>query len=203
MKTSLNFAQKTNFIAGCPQIKGLEFYLQDVTLPGINLDLAETETYALKSYLAPSSHSYNSLSFNILIDEDFEIYHSFFNNIVDAKSLVNGTYAQIEFDFYVQIYNNKGRLLFTEFFKNCMLEGIGDVSLSSTDSGVTNTFSADFKFDWLEIVRDGLPEEKRKEWNIYPKLKPLSEEDCCCDCACCGGKCCNESAENTSNVNNP
>ena len=116
METSLNFAQKTNFIAGCPQIKGLEFYLQSVSLPGVNLELGNAKTFALGAYFAPSGHSFSDLSLDILIDENFEIYNSFFQNIVDAKSLVNGTYAQIEFDFYVQVYNNKGKLLFTEFF---------------------------------------------------------------------------------------
>ena len=183
MKTSLNFAQKTNFIACCPQIPGMEFYIQEVTLPGINLELGEASTFALKTYVAPTAHSYSDLSFTVFIDEDFEIYSMFFKDIVDSKSLINGTYAQINYDFYIQVYNNKGRLLFTEFFKNCILENIGDVSLSSTDNGVTNTFTASFKFDWLEIERDGLSEEKRKEWNVYPKLKPKCCECCeCCEC---------------------
>ena len=184
MNTSLNFAQKTNFICGCPQIPGLEFYLQDVSLPGVSIELAEAKTFALSKYLAGTSHSYGSLSFTVLIDEDFEIYDKFFKNIVDSKALINGTYAQIEYDLYIQVYNNKGKLLFTEFFKDCILENIGDVSLSSTDNSVTNTFSADFKFDWLEIQRDGLSEEKRKEWNVYPKLKP--------ECQCCKEHVCNE-----------
>lgn len=191
METSLNFAQKTNFIAGCPQIPGMEFYIQEVTLPGINLELGEAASYALKTYVPPTTHSYSDLSFTVLIDEDFEIYDMFFKNVVDSKSLVNGTYALINYDFYVQVYNNKGRLLFTEFFKNCILESIGDVSLSSTDNSVTNTFSANFKFEWLEIQRDGLSEEKRKEWNVYPKLKP--------ECECCKqGKC-----DRPKDVNNP
>ena len=180
IQTSLNYAQKTNFIAGCPQIPGMEFYLHDVSLPGITLDLQEAKTFALTKYVAATSHSYGSLSFSVLIDEDFVIYDEFFNQIVNAKALINGTYAQIEFDFFVQVYNNKGKLLFTEFFKNCMLESIGDVSLTSTDNTVTNTFDVNFKFDWLEIQRDGLPEEKRREWNVYPKLKPKCCE--CCDC---------------------
>jgi len=180
IQTSLNYAQKTNFIAGCPQIPGMEFYLHDVSLPGITLDLQEAKTFALTKYVAATSHSYGSLSFSVLIDEDFVIYDEFFNQIVNAKALINGTYAQIEFDFFVQVYNNKGKLLFTEFFKDCMLESIGDVSLTSTDNTVTNTFDVNFKFDWLEIQRDGLPEEKRKEWNVYPKLKPKCCE--CCDC---------------------
>ena len=180
IQTSLNYAQKTNFIAGCPQIPGMEFYLHDVSLPGITLDLQEAKTFALTKYVAATSHSYGSLSFSVLIDEDFVIYDEFFNQIVNAKALINGTYAQIEFDFFVQVYNNKGKLLFTEFFKDCMLESIGDVSLTSTDNTVTNTFDVNFKFDWLEIQRDGLPEEKRREWNVYPKLKPKCCE--CCDC---------------------
>ena len=180
IQTSLNYAQKTNFIAGCPQIPGMEFYLHDVSLPGITLDLQEAKTFALTKYVAATSHSYGSLNFSVLIDEDFVIYDEFFNQIVNAKALINGTYAQIEFDFFVQVYNNKGKLLFTEFFKDCMLESIGDVSLTSTDNTVTNTFDVNFKFDWLEIQRDGLPEEKRREWNVYPKLKPKCCE--CCDC---------------------
>lgn len=198
METSLNFAQKTNFIAGCPQIKGLEFYLQSVSLPGVNLELGNAKTFALGAYFAPSAHSFSDLSLDILIDENFEIYNSFFQNIVDTKSLVNGTYAQIEFDFYVQVYNNKGKLLFTEFFKNCMLESIGDVNLTSTDNTVVNSFSATFKFEWLEILKDGLSEEDRKKWNIYPKLKPKCYCDETCE-KCKENNCSNANPKKTQN----
>ena len=77
METSLNFAQKTNFIAGCPQIKGLEFYLQSVSLPGVNLELGNAKTFALGAYFAPSAHSFSDLSLDILIDENFEIFINF------------------------------------------------------------------------------------------------------------------------------
>ncbi len=180
METTLNFAQKTNFIMGCSQIPSLEFYVQEVSLPGISLELGKTQTFAIETYFAPTAHSYGDLSFTVLIDEDFEIYDMFFKDIVDSKALINGTYAQINYDFYIQVYGLKGKLLFTEFFKNCILESIGDVSLSSTDNGVINSFTASFKFDWLEIQKDGLSEEQRKTWNVYPKLKPKCCE--CCDC---------------------
>lgn len=179
--STLNFAQKTNFICGCSLLPNIEFYLQSVSLPGISFNLSETKSLNLTHYVASTDHTYGTLQFEILIDEDFKIYDLFFNEILKSKSLTNPTYAQREFNIWIQVFNNKGNLLFTENFYNCMIDSLGDVSLLSTDSSIVNTVSVTLKFDWLDIVHDGISEEDRKSFGIYPPKEK-------CDCKCKNAK---------------
>lgn len=167
--TTLNFAQKTNFICGCSLFSDLEFYLQSATLPSITFSLSDVKSLNLTHHVASTDHSYGSVSFDILIDEDFKVYDLFFNEFLNAKSLTNPTYAQREFTTWIQVFNNKGKLLFTEYFYNCMLSSIGDCSLSAVDSAVTNTLSVSFVFDWLEIKHES-------------PLKIQKPQECNCNC---------------------
>lgn len=148
---SLNFSQKTNFLAGFPEFPDLEFFIQDVTLPGITLELSKASYQGLDGFLASSTHSLSNVSFTVLIDEDYKIYRMFYESVLKSKSLVNPTFAQREFDFYISVFNNKSRLIFTQYFRNCQIESLGDVSLSSADSSIVNTFTVDMKFDSVDI----------------------------------------------------
>lgn len=148
---TLNFSQKTNFIAGFPEFPDLEFFIQDVTLPGITLELPKASYQGLDGFLASSTHSLSNVSFTVLIDEDYKIYRMFYESVLKAKALTNPTFAQREFDFYISVFNNKGKHLFTQFFRNCQIESLGDVSLSSTDSSIVNTFTVEMRFDSLDL----------------------------------------------------
>lgn len=148
---SLNFSQKTNFVAGFPKFPDLEFYIQDVTLPGITLELPKASYQGLDGFLASSTHTLSGVSFSVLIDEDYKTYRMFYEEILKSKALTNPTFAQREFDFYISVFNNKGKLLFTQYFKNCLIESLGDVSLSTTDSSIVNTFTVEMKFDYVDM----------------------------------------------------
>lgn len=176
MKT-LNFAQKTNFIAGSPQFEGMEFFIQSASLPGLSFSLPETKSQGMLHYLPTDSYTHGDLSLTALIDEDFLLYNMFYNEMLKSKDLTNPSYAQRYFDLYIQVFNNKGNLLFTENFHNCLIEKIGDVSLETTDNSVSQTIQIDIKFDWSDIKHEGLTEEQRKEYNVYPPKKP---EECEC-----------------------
>lgn len=151
MTSKLNFSQKTNFIAGFPEFPDLEFYIQDVSLPSITLDLPKASIQGLDGFLASTVRTFSDLSFTVIIDEDYEIYKMFYKHITESKAITNPSYAQKEFDFFVSVFNNKGNLIFTEYFRNCLVESLGEVSLSSTDSSIVNTFTVGMKFDWAEM----------------------------------------------------
>lgn len=165
----LNFAQKTNFLCSCSLYPDIKFYLQSVSLPGISFSLSETKSLNLTHYVASTDHSYGTLSFNVLVDEDYKIYNFFINEILRSKSLINPTYSQREFETWIEVYNNKGNLLFTENFHNCMIESISDIQLNSTDNSVATTIDIGLKFDWLDLKYEGITSDKRKEFNVYSK----------------------------------
>lgn len=180
----LNYAQHTNFIAGSPQLGNIHMYLTNATVPGVNFSLPEAYNIGMKALMPADSVSFNGLSVEVLCDEDFKVYEHMINEFRKSKSFTNGSFANRMFDYYTEIYNNKGNLIFTVWFRNCRLENISDISLSSNDPSVINTFSLSMQFEWFEIKHEGLTEEERKEFNIYPKSR-LPGCDCECNCSNC------------------
>jgi hypothetical protein len=86
-----------------------------------------------KLNLQADTVTYNPLSIEVLIDEDFIIYHEFMSKIEDSISVDNASFAPIEFDFWIQINNNKGHKLFKMEFYNCRIDNISDLILDTTD----------------------------------------------------------------------
>lgn len=150
-----NFAQKTNYIAGSDKLELLPFYLTTVNVPGINFSHAEIGGRSgTRLNITGDTLVYNALSFEMLIDEDFKIYHEFMDKITANINPENGTFASIEFDFWVEINNNKGNKLFKIDFYNCRVESIADIQLDSQDDITEYTMSVEIKYDYYKINND-------------------------------------------------
>lgn len=149
-----NLAQKTNFTAGSEALQILPFYLTNVNLPGINFSHPEMGGRAgARLNLTGDSITYNPLSFEMLIDEDFNVYHEFMDKIVDTVNPNNGTFASQEFDFWIDINNNKGNKIFKVEFYNCRVDSIGDVLFDTQDDMTEYTVTVDLKYDYYKIIR--------------------------------------------------
>lgn len=149
-----NFSQKTNYIAGSAALNLTPFYLSTVNIPGITFNHPEIGSRpGARLTLQGDTVTYNSLSFEMLIDEDFKIYHEFMDRIVDAVNPETGSFANREFDFWIQIDNNKGTKLFKIEFYNCRIESIGDIQLDSQDETTEHTMSAELKYDYFKIIK--------------------------------------------------
>lgn len=149
-----NLAQKTNYIAGSDKLQLLPFYLTNVNIPGINFSHPEIGgRYGSKLNVIGDSITYNSLSFEMLIDEDFLIYHEFTDKIIQSINPEKGTFASIEFDFWIQINNNKGNKLFKIEFYNCKIESLGDIMLDTQDDITEHTLSVEIKYDYYKIIK--------------------------------------------------
>lgn len=177
----LNYAQQTNFIAGSPTLGNIHMYLTNAVVPGVNFSLSEAYNQAMKALLASDNVSFNSLSVEVLCDEDFRVYEHLINEFRKSKSFTNGSFANRMFDYYTEIYNNKGNLIFTVWFRNCRLESISDIALTTTSEDTINTFSLNIQYEWFEITHEGLTEEERKEFNIYPRAQ-IEKKKCSCEC---------------------
>lgn len=149
-----NLAQKTNFTAGSDQLDLLPFYLTSVNIPGINLAHSEIGgRYGSKLNVTADNVTFNALSFEMLVDEDFEIYHEFMSKINDNINVETGSFASQEFDFWVEVNNNKGNKLFKMEFYNCRIETIGDIQLDTQDDITEYTMTVDLKYDYYKIIR--------------------------------------------------
>jgi hypothetical protein len=149
-----NLAQKTNYIAGSYKLALTPFYLTAVNIPGLNFNHIEVGGKAGRFNVTGDTLVYNALSFEMLVDEDFKIYHEFMDKAVANINPESGTFAAQEFDFWIQINNSKGNKLFLIEFYNCRLESIGDIMLDSQDEITEHNVTIDIKYDYFKIIKE-------------------------------------------------
>jgi hypothetical protein len=147
-----NLAQKTNFIAGSDQFKNLPFFITNINIPGLNInhtDIGGRHSTPLK--ITGNTIEYNSLSFEMLIDEDFQIYQELIAVLNKNVSVNTGNFADFTFDFFVELSNSKGNKILKLNFTDCRISSIGDISLDVQDDGTEYTLSVELEYTKYEI----------------------------------------------------
>lgn len=151
-----NYAQKTNYTAGSSDLEIMQLYLTTVNIPGITLSHPELGGRSgAKLNVTGDTLTFNVLSFEMIVDEDFKVYHELMQKINDNINPESGSFASTEFDFWVEINNSKGNFLFKMEFYNCRIESIGDIQLDSQDDITEYTMSMDIKYDYYKIIEAG------------------------------------------------
>lgn len=147
-----NFAQRTNFIAGSNQFDNVPFFLTNLNIPGIVLSHPEAGgRSSTRMNLSSDTVFFNSLTFDMLIDEDFLIYQELMGIIRKNIDINNGTFKDFCFDFFIELNNNKGNKVLKLYFTNCRIASIGDVQLSTQDDGTEYSLSMEMVYDYYEI----------------------------------------------------
>lgn len=153
-----NLAQKTNWTAGTDKFPLVPFYLTTVNIPGMNFSIPESGSrYGTRLNLASDTVTFNTLSFDFLIDEDFEIYKAFYKHINNSINVEKGTFADISFDMWLELNNSKGNKLLKFEFYNCRIENIGDVELDTTSPETESIMNLSLKFDYFKLLDDKFP----------------------------------------------
>ena len=150
-----NLAQKTNWTAGTDKFPLVPFYLTNISIPGMNFSVPETGSrFGARINLASDTITYNSLSFDFLIDEDFEIYKTFYDYIYQSINPEKGTFADTSFDLWVELNNSKSNKIMKFEFYNCRIESIGDIELDTTSDETEIVMNLGLKFDYFKILND-------------------------------------------------
>jgi len=153
-----NLAQKTNWTAGSDKFPLLQFYLTNISIPGLNFNYPETGgRFGARINLPADTVSYNSLNFDFLIDEDFEIYKTFYKYFIESVSAKKGTFADIIFNLWVELNNSKSNKILKFEFYNCRIETIGDIELDTTSDETESVMNLSIKFDYFELIEDKFP----------------------------------------------
>jgi hypothetical protein len=149
-----NLAQKTNYLAGSDKLGLLPFYLTSVNIPGVNFSHPEIGgRYGTRLNVTGDTLIYNALAFEMLIDEDFKIYHEFMDKVFKNINPESGSFATQEFDFWIQVNNSKGNKLFKIEFYNCRIESIGDIIMDAQDEITEHNMSVDIKYDYYKVIK--------------------------------------------------
>lgn len=162
----LNYAQHSNFIAGCSQLFKYEFYVQEINLPGLNINVYDSYNQGMKHLLTGDSITHTELNLTVMLDEDFLVYQAFKEWMEGCVNQTSGSFAERDFTFYCDIHNNKGNYLFTVMFYGCKMLSLSDVQMSAQDDTPSNSVSVSIDYDWFEFKRSGLPSSWKKDFNI-------------------------------------
>lgn len=153
-----NYSQNTNFVAGSDKLELLPFYLTDLNIPGITLNTPEAYSRGIKVNLMSDSLTFNDLSMNVLVDEDFKIYHELLDLIFKYVNPETGNFSGTtfpEFDFWIEINNSKGNKLFKIEYYNCKIISLGDINLDTKDEGIHYILPLDLRFDYFKVLKIG------------------------------------------------
>jgi hypothetical protein len=167
-----NLAQKTNWIASSPVFKNVPFFLISLNIPGLSLSHPEVGGRdSLRMKLPSDTVTFNSLSFEMLVDEDFLIYQELMNIIRNNIDKDNGTFSDFYFNFFIELSNNKGNKILKLEFTNCRIESIGDIDLNAQDSATEYTLQMSIVYDYFEIENN-----KRYNFNYAPAVNISSDD---------------------------
>lgn len=147
-----NFAQSTNWMGGSDSFEHVPFYLTSVNIPGISLGHPEIGGRASTIMNVPADVvNYNTLTFEMLIDEDFKIFKEMMGIVQKGINVQSGNFGTFSFDFWVELTNSKGNKIMKLDFSNCRIAGIGDIVLDTQAETTEYTMSVEIIFDYYEI----------------------------------------------------
>lgn len=150
-----NLSNKRNFVAGASFLPGVELFLTNLSIPGINADGIEVGgNKGIKALIGSDSIKFNPLNLEILIDEDYSIFLTIINKIFEAVNIKNNSFSMQDFNLWIEVQNNKKNKLFTIDFYNCKIESISDIELNYQDDITEHTMSLGIIYDYYEILQE-------------------------------------------------
>lgn len=153
-----NLAQKTNFTAGSPAFTNIPFFLTALNVPGFNLGHGLTGGRGgTKSIVSADTITWNSLSLDLLIDEDLKIYTEIMAIIKKNINIDTGNFDDFVFDFWIELNNNKGNKILKLEFKNCRIESVGDIQLDTQDDITEHIMNMSMLYDYYNIESYTVP----------------------------------------------
>ena len=158
-----NLAQKTNFIAGSNTLKIAPIFVTTVSIPAMTLSHPEIGgRFGSKLHISSDYATFNQISLECLIDEDFRILSEILKNIRDNYSPKNGTFTNNSFDFWLQLNNSKGNPILRFDFENVRITSFGEINLTTQDDTNSGTFSIDLMYDYYDLVEFENVDEKER-----------------------------------------
>ena len=151
-----NIAQKTNFILGTSKLPKSVLMVQTVSIPGINANHITSigGRFGLQMKVGADSAEYSDVTFDIILDEDLETFRELLELMQHQVHPGDGIFNDEDWEFWLQVNNNKGHPLFRIDFIHSRLVSIGDITLDSMDDS-NNTLSITVSYDWYELSQPG------------------------------------------------
>ncbi len=126
----------------------LSYNVQRVNLPGISFSNIELSKTAQRFYKQGDTPSYNTLSVDIIIDENLKIWKELVQTIQMMTIEGNGDMNLTEFTSYLNIYDEKDQGVLKLSFIDCVIQSISDVEFetSGDDTELVVSLTIDYAF---------------------------------------------------------
>lgn len=151
-----NYSQKTNYMCGSNTMELLPFYVTTLNIPSITTNVQEISgRQGAVVNMTPGNMTFNSLSLEVLLDEDFKIYKDVIKQIkIDVET---GTFESAYFDFWTSFTDDMGKVVMKIEYYDCLIESLGELSFATNDDTTEQVFSLDIKYDYFKIIEESAP----------------------------------------------
>lgn len=148
-----NLSQKTNILAGSTELQIGTLYLQNMSIPGISFSHPEIGGRGgFKGTLNADTVEFNTLNFDVLVDENFEVYNDLISTIFKQIDLETYQYSVESFDFWISVTDNFGNPIAKWDYFNCKIESISDLDYSYSDETTEYTMNMSLRYDSFKFT---------------------------------------------------
>lgn len=148
-----NYSQRSNYLCGTNVLNLLPFYAQTINIPGLNFSLPEIGgRNGARISLSSDGVVFNTLSIDMIMDEDYQLYKDINKIIFDHLNVETGTFVEFTFDFWCEVTDDLGKSVMKIEYYNCRIESIGDLSLDTMDDSTEHTMNMEIKFDYFKLI---------------------------------------------------
>ena len=144
-----NFNHSSNIYFGC-DLFSRDFIanVQRVNLPGISFNNISMDKMATHFFKQGCTPVYSTLSLDLIIDENLNIWKEMVNKLQTMTSVGVGDLTMTEFTSFIHIFNEKDKSILKIDFIDCILNSLGDIQFESTgdDTELVTTLTIDYAF---------------------------------------------------------
>lgn len=166
-----NFNHSSNIYFGC-ELFSRDFIanVQKVNIPGISYNNVELNKSAVKFYKQGCTAVYNTLSVDVLVDENLFVWKEIMDRFQTMTKVGDGDMEMMEFNSFIHIFNEQDKSIMKLNFEDCIIQSIGDLNFQSdgNDEELTVTLSIDYAFYTLDPLHS---KKKKIEYEEKSLLK--------------------------------
>ena len=155
-----NFLQTAKYTFVIPTLPFAKYFCQTVGFPGVSTSEIPVATPFSNTYRHGEKLVYDSLTINIMIDEDFYTWEETYNwlkaitkptDFKEYNSRINGS---IYHDGFLTLNTNANNPNLRIKFKDCHPTTLGGIQFSTMDNAeVVPTCDVTFRYDYFELER--------------------------------------------------
>jgi len=130
----------------------ITYNVQNVLLPGIDMDDAEAHTRGIKALIQGDSVEFQELSLTIIVDEEMKVWKDLMKKMFEHIEIPDNTFTLNPADSWITIRNSKGEDVMTVTFYESHITTIGSLSYDSTGEDDELIMDISIRYDYFLIT---------------------------------------------------